>query len=71
MFQETADRTNFQGRYILRHPFRGRASCAAGERYRRLLGERLEREAAMLSSLTGWGLASIRQLMPRSGGIAK
>jgi hypothetical protein len=71
MFQETADRTNFQGRYILRHPFRGRASCTAAERYRRSLGERLAREAAMLSSLTGWGLGSIRQLMPLGGEIAK
>ena len=71
MFQETADRTTFQGRYILRHPFSGRASCAAGERSRRSLGERLEREAATLSNLTGWGLAEIQQLMILNGEFAK
>ena len=30
MFQETADRSNFQVRYILRHPYTGEARCAAG-----------------------------------------
>src|SRR5918992_1122032 len=32
VFQETADRTNFQGRYVLRHPWKGESSCAAAER---------------------------------------
>ena len=31
IFQETGDRQNFQGRYILRHPWTGTASCPAGE----------------------------------------
>ena len=61
VFQETSDRTNFQGRYVLRHPFRGDLSCPAGEQYRKALHERQEREARTLASLTGWNLAAIRE----------
>jgi hypothetical protein len=67
VFQETGDRQNFQGRYILRHPFKGEASCPAGEDYRRSLGLRFEKEAATLSHLTGWDMAAIRQRMAQSG----
>ena len=67
MFQETADRANFQGRYILRHPYKGPAECTAGETYRRSLGARFEREAANLAQLTGWDIASIRQTMRANG----
>ena len=31
VFQETADRTNFQGRYVLRHEWKGSSSCEAAE----------------------------------------
>ena len=34
VFQETADRSNFQGRYVLRHPWKGEAQCEAAARYR-------------------------------------
>ena len=60
VFQETADRSNFQGRYVLRHPFRGEATCPAAERYRRALRERQESEARTLASLTGWSIDEIR-----------
>jgi Na+-translocating ferredoxin:NAD+ oxidoreductase RnfD subunit len=60
VFQETADRSNFQGRYILRHPFRGRATCPAAEGYRRALRERQDREARTLASLTSWSIDEIR-----------
>jgi hypothetical protein len=60
VFQETPDRSNFQGRYILRHAWSGAAGCAAAESYRRQLDDRREREAQRLASLTGWTLASIR-----------
>ena len=33
-FQETADRTNFQGRYVLRHAWKGEGSCEAAAQYR-------------------------------------
>ena len=63
VFQETADRTNFQGRYVLRHAWRGGESCDAAGEYRRSLGERHEREAGRLASLTGWNLSDIRKRM--------
>jgi hypothetical protein len=67
MFQETADSGNFQGRYILRHPFAGRAQCPAADEYRRGLALRFAREAATLRALTGWDEADIREKMARSG----
>ena len=71
MFQETTDRSNFQGRYILRHPFTGPIACAEGEAYRRSLGGRFETEASTLSQLTGWDIASIREKMRASGQVAR
>jgi hypothetical protein len=63
VFQETGDRTNFQGRYVLRHAFTGPAACSAGSDYRRSLVERHTREAEQLASLTGWNIADIRKKM--------
>lgn len=40
VFQQTGDRSNFQGRYILRHPWTGSDRCDAPTDYRRLLVER-------------------------------
>ena len=62
VFQETADRSNFQGRYILRHPFRGEIACGA-EEYRRELRRRQLEEASNLASLTGWRIERIRKKM--------
>jgi hypothetical protein len=61
VFQETGDRTNFQGRYVMRQPWTGPATCPQAEVYRRELRERQEREAQTLASLTGWPLAEIRR----------
>ena len=61
VFQETADRGNFQGRYVLRHPWTGEARCEAAMRYRESLRARAETEAATLASLTGWTLDDIRR----------
>ena len=33
-FLETHDRENFQGRYVLRHPWKGDATCPAAQAYR-------------------------------------
>ena len=63
VFQETADRTNFQGRYILRHEWKGEASCEAADRYRRDLPQRRDRQAQNLASLTGWDIEQIRTAM--------
>lgn len=63
VFQETGDRSNFQGRYVLRHPFAGAATCEAAERYREEVRRRQENEARVLAGLTGWRLEGIRRKM--------
>jgi hypothetical protein len=63
MFQETSDRSNFQARYILRHPWTGTDECAAATAYRQQLRERYEREAQTLATLTGWNIGDIRKQM--------
>lgn len=67
VFQETADRTSFQGRYVLRHPWTGSESCEAAARYRAELARRQEEEVRALASLTGWPVAEIRAKAPISG----
>jgi hypothetical protein len=61
VFQETADRSSFQGRYVLRHPWKGEAKCEAAEHYRRSLRVRGEQEAGNLATLTGWPIEEIRR----------
>jgi hypothetical protein len=63
VFQETGDRSNFQGRYVLRHAYTGTQTCSAAGDYRRTLVERHAREAEQLASLTGWNIADIRKKM--------
>jgi len=63
VFQETADRTNFQGRYILRHPWTGNDRCEAATAYRRELPKKLDAQAVNLSRLTGWDVNKIRGRM--------
>jgi hypothetical protein len=65
--QETGDRENFQARYVLQNPFTGEARCQAGERYRRSLPQRNERQARNLIELTNWTMADVRQRMEASG----
>jgi hypothetical protein len=61
VFQETADQENFQGRYVLRHPFTGTTQCAEADAYRRELTARQEREAQNLARLTGWPIGEVRR----------
>ena len=63
MFQETGDRQNFQGRYVIRHPFKGASNCDMTA-YERQLRERQEREAQQLANLTGWDINEIRGKIP-------
>jgi len=63
VFQETADRTNFQGRYVLRHEWKGTADCPQARAYRDGLRTRRAQEARNLAELTGWGLDRIRGKM--------
>lgn len=68
VFQETGDRTNFQGRYVMRHPYAGPANCPAAAGYFDEVRRRQEREAQTLASLTGWNLSEIRRRIGFVGG---
>jgi hypothetical protein len=70
-FMETRDRENFQGRYVLRHPWRGSASCPAADAYRSALPARLRQEAQNLAGLTGWDVKEIAARMEAVGPPAK
>ena len=59
VFQETGDRQNFQGRYVVQHPWKGESSCDLAA-YHEATRQRQEREAQQLASLTGWDIDEIR-----------
>ncbi|MFL5343339.1 MAG: DUF2330 domain-containing protein [Hyalangium sp.] len=63
VFQETGDRENFQGRYILRYPWTGDSQCEEAATYRQQLDQRHTQEAKTLAELTGWDLSTIREKM--------
>ena len=63
VFQETGDRQNYQGRYVIRRPWKGEASCDISE-YQATVRERQEREAQQLANLTGWDIEDIRKKIP-------
>ena len=67
MFQETGDRQNYQGRYVIRHPWKGEASCDISG-YQAAVRDRQEREAQQLASLTGWDIDDIRGRIDFLGG---
>jgi len=67
MFQETGDRQNYQGRYVIRHPWKGEASCDLTA-YDTSVRERQEREAQLLANMTGWDIGDIRGKIPFFGG---
>lgn len=63
-FQETADRANFQARYVLRHPWSGSVNeCPEARSYFEQVNARQEKEARQLAGLTGWNLGAIRDRM--------
>jgi len=64
VFQETEDQSNFQGRFVIRHPWRGGGSCTGLSDYLIKLRERQKQQAQTLSDLTGWSLTSIQAKMP-------
>jgi hypothetical protein len=66
MFQETGDRQNYQGRYVIRHPWSGEATCDTSAYYKQVR-ERQEREAQQLASLTGWNIDDIRAQISFAG----
>jgi hypothetical protein len=71
MFLETKDRANFQGRYVLRHAWKGTASCDAATQYRASLPNRFRQEARNLANITGWSRQEIEARMEQSGQSTK
>jgi hypothetical protein len=65
--RESDDRSNFQGRYVLRHPWTGAARCDAARDYLAGLPQRFEGEALTLARLTRWPIEQIRAKMEASG----
>ncbi|MEO8190309.1 MAG: DUF2330 domain-containing protein [Acidobacteriota bacterium] len=61
-FQETADRQNFQARYVMHHPYAGAISCDASD-YRDSVRTRRENEAKNVIALTGWSPDEVRRSM--------
>jgi len=59
-FEATDNRENFQGRYVLRRPFKGDITCEAGKSYLASVVDRQDREAQQLANLTGWDIGEIR-----------
>ncbi|MGF1674115.1 MAG: DUF2330 domain-containing protein [Rivularia sp. (in: cyanobacteria)] len=70
MFQETSNRDNFQGRYVLQHPFTSETNCSAGREYKRSLRNRFEKEAQTLAKLTNWNIQDIRIKMKLEGQVS-
>ncbi|MBF2027170.1 MAG: DUF2330 domain-containing protein [Oscillatoriales cyanobacterium C42_A2020_001] len=66
MFHATNNRELFQGRYVLRYPFMGEATCSQGKQYVRSLPRRFEQEAQTLAKLTGWNIQDIRNKLPNA-----
>ncbi|MCZ6763863.1 MAG: hypothetical protein O7C63_02885, partial [Alphaproteobacteria bacterium] len=67
MFEETGDRENYQGRYILRHPWNGKPVCEQARQYLGGLPKRFSREAINLAELTGWDIETIFDKMEANG----
>lgn len=67
-FQITGDRENYQGRYVLRHAWRGDyEQCEAAGDYANQLVSRWDEEARTLASLTGRDVDDIRKRMKQEG----
>ncbi|MEE2879360.1 MAG: DUF2330 domain-containing protein [Pseudomonadota bacterium] len=67
-FQVTGDRENYQGRYVLRHPWRGDFNqCEEARDYANRLVDRWEGEASNLAKLTGWDEDEIKEKMAAGG----
>jgi hypothetical protein len=67
VLMETRDRSNFQGRYVLNHPWKDATTCEADARYRASLPQRFLYEAQNLVNLTGWPLADVLAEMQATG----
>jgi hypothetical protein len=62
VFQETADRENYQTRYVLRHAAQVTPdACPEARAYLKTVRARQEKEAGTLASLTGWDIEATRR----------
>ena len=61
VFQETSNRDNFQGRYVMNHSVRGELKCSAAKGYRKRVFDRQSKEAQNLANLTGWRIDDVRR----------
>src|SRR2546425_6998931 len=71
VFQQTGDRENFQGRYVLRHPWKGAPQCDAAKTYLENLPKRQRTEAETLAKLTGWDINEILEKSASLGTIKR
>jgi hypothetical protein len=62
-FRETQDQSNYQARYVLRHPWTGEAQCPEASYYKQQLPLQQDARAQQLASLTGWPIGDIREQM--------
>jgi hypothetical protein len=62
----TRNRDNFQGRYVMNHPFVGKIKCEAGRDYVKNIRQRLRAEAVELNKLTGWSPRDIERRIRKS-----
>ncbi|MEO5889208.1 MAG: DUF2330 domain-containing protein [Ferruginibacter sp.] len=60
-FQLTPDKTNFQARYIIKHPATGDLNCDAGRKYLQDLKKRRKNELQELTVLTGRNIDNWRE----------
>ncbi len=65
VFQQTGDRENFQGRYVIRHPWNGEEKCPQAKEYlTSALPKRQQQEIKNLAHLTEWDINDIRKEIP-------
>jgi len=61
-FQATGNRNNFQGRFIIQHPWKGDPKqCPQAKQYFDQLGKRMQKRADTLAHLTGWDRSEIQK----------
>ena len=67
VLQETADRDNYQARYVVREPWTGATACPAGKRYLASLPARSRAQARSAVELTDWSYADVQRKMGSDG----
>jgi hypothetical protein len=63
VFQTTADKANWQARYVIHHPYSGTDECPELARYRKGVWDRRRKEAQNYCSLTGARMEDVRAQM--------